>query len=90
MAPDALGNTLLSLGPEEAARVAAALLRITSGPLNSKMSMFVQRALDLEQRSPKGRELLFMMSEHYSTDRTQEVMYSITDLLKAKMKGDKF
>ena len=68
-------------------KLASALSRTATGELGRLLMQASEDALN-ENRSVRGRELLFIIMNYYSTGRTAEALFSINDLQIIKAKGD--
>ena len=68
-------------------KLASALSKTATGELGRLLTQASEDALS-EDRSIRGRELLFIILRYYATGKTAEVMFSLNDLQMVKAKQD--
>ncbi len=69
----------MSSGPRFAVldvKLAAAINKISTGEIGRKIHQVCDRAINKENRVAKGRELLWIIMDYYSTGHAMESLYS--------------
>jgi hypothetical protein len=55
-------------------------MRKAKGQLGRRLTHFSNHCLETEDRTPKGRELWYIITKYFSTGHTAEAMFSLADL----------
>lgn len=61
-------------------KIGTAIMRSAKGQLGRQITQFSAHCIEAESRSPKGRELWYIVTKYFSTGNTAEAMFSLADL----------